>query len=99
LAEENVKVEADWSAILTASTRKKYQKGDVLCREDEMNTKNNMWIIEFGQCRFEKMLHGAPSEVGKIGVNETVGEISFLLGGKYDHTFVVESNEVRYRNM
>jgi hypothetical protein len=96
----------DWKIILQGTTRRTYQRGDVIIRQ--ATEQNQIYQLLFGTCHIERKVIlnqeikiATPRQgkeitlnLGTIGPPQTTGEVSLLIGTKASASVIADSNEV-----
>jgi len=78
--EEEILSSEDWAVLLSESSCQKYQKHQIIVKENEWATR--IYQIGKGSCNVEKMIDGKNQQVAVMNNGEIFGEISFLEGVK-----------------
>lgn len=86
--------ESDWKEIYANHTLLKFKKGDRIIKENDVNKESVLYLIHTGTCVEEKIIQGQTQQLLKYATNETIGELSFLFGGRAITSIVADSDEV-----
>eukprot|EP01104_Vermistella_antarctica_P013107 TRINITY_DN391_c0_g1_i1.p1 TRINITY_DN391_c0_g1~~TRINITY_DN391_c0_g1_i1.p1 ORF type:complete len:853 (+),score=190.81 TRINITY_DN391_c0_g1_i1:159-2717(+) len=85
----------DWSVVMAGAVSKFFQKGDVVVKEGEYG--EQLCQIARGSCRVEKRApNGEVLLLGRLGLDDIFGEISFLHGVPCTATVVADMDTDLY---